>query len=196
MARFDFDCSNDGTCNVGGYYDIMCDVNSDLGGSINETIAADYFTLVQSCLDNKVTIFLIDIHNYTCWNREIIGQGGPTNAQFASVRRQRVGMGVGRDDFLDGLIKSGMGFEELQLNAGLLFIAGNETTATLLTGAVFLLIMHPEVLEKLALEVRVINESFRCYPAVASGAQRIVPSGGAEVVGYTIPEGTVVAVWQ
>ncbi|KAH8807512.1 cytochrome P450 [Xylogone sp. PMI_703] len=140
------------------------------------------------------------------------------NDLTSTKTKQRVEMGVGRDDFLDGLIKSGMGFEELQLNAGLLIIAGSETTATLLTGAVFLLTTHPEVLEKLALEVRsqfrdefeitltsvnrlnymlaVINESFRCYPAVASGAQRIVPSGGAEVAGHTIPESTVVAVWQ
>lgn len=31
---------------------------------------------------------IIDIHNYARWNGDIIGQGGPTNAQFASLWSQ------------------------------------------------------------------------------------------------------------
>jgi len=31
---------------------------------------------------------IIDIHNYARWNGGIIGQGGPTNAQFASLWSQ------------------------------------------------------------------------------------------------------------
>ena len=31
---------------------------------------------------------VIDIHNYARWNKGIIGQGGPTNAQFVSLWTQ------------------------------------------------------------------------------------------------------------
>lgn len=132
--------------------------------------------------------------------------------------KQRLEMGVGRDDFLDGLIKSGMNFEQLKSNAGLLIIAGSETTATLLTGAVFLLTTHTDVLEKLTLEVRsqfkdeseitmdsvrhltymlaVLNEALRFYPPLAITAPRVVPPGGAEIAGCAVPEGTVVGVWH
>ncbi|RFU35718.1 hypothetical protein B7463_g556, partial [Scytalidium lignicola] len=115
IAGFDFGCGNDGTCNLGGYYDIVRDdnglaqlahlaslglntfrlpvgwqtlVNGNLGGAINVTAAADYFTLVQSCLDNGAALCIIDIHNYARWNGGIIGQGGPTNDQFASIWSQ------------------------------------------------------------------------------------------------------------
>ena len=63
-------------------------------------------------------------------------------------------MGTGREDFLDGVISSGMVFTQLKENAALLVIAGSETTATLLTGAIFLLTTQSDVLRKLALEVR------------------------------------------
>jgi endoglucanase len=31
---------------------------------------------------------IIDLHNYARWNGAIIGQGGPTNAQYASIWSQ------------------------------------------------------------------------------------------------------------
>lgn len=132
--------------------------------------------------------------------------------------KQRLKMGTGREDFLNGLIESGMGLKELMSNGGILIIAGSETTSTLLTGAVFLLTTHPDVLDKLALEVRgqfkssdeitltsvnslsymlaVLNESLRHYPPVAISAPRVVPAEGAEIAGCQIPPGTVVGVWQ
>ena len=68
--------------------------------------------------------------------------------------KERVEMGTGREDPLDGVISSGMVFTQLKENAALLVIAGSETTATLLTGAIFLLTTQSDVLRKLALEVR------------------------------------------
>jgi cytochrome P450 len=63
-----------------------------------------------------------------------------------------------RPDFLEGLIrkKDELNLTERQIvgNASLLVIAGSETTATLLSGATFLLTTHPETLRKLEQEVR------------------------------------------
>lgn len=106
----------------------------------------------------------------------------------------------------------------MRLNASVLIVAGSETTATLLSGVVYLLTAHPEVLEKLAQEVRssfsddkeitllsvgnlhymlaCLNETLRHYPPVGIGLPRQVPKGGAMVAGRFVPEGTIVAVWQ
>jgi endoglucanase len=46
-----------------------------------------YDQLVQACLVTRAKC-IIDIHNYARFNDEIIGQGGPTNAQFADLWAQ------------------------------------------------------------------------------------------------------------
>lgn len=103
-------------------------------------------------------------------------------------------------------------------NASVLIIAGSETTATLLSGAVFLLTTNEDKMAKLVQEVRstfkgdgeitlssvnglsymlaCLNESLRRYPPVAIGMPRISPEGGATVAGHFVPGGTTVAVWQ
>lgn len=100
--------------------------------------------------------------------------------------------------------------DKLVRNANVLIIAGSETTATLLSGAVYLLTTHPDKLAKVANEVRsafnseeeitlnsvsrlsymlaCLNEALRCYPPVASGLPRVVPKGGAYVAGKFVPE--------
>jgi len=62
-------------------------VNNNLGGTLDSTNFPKYNTLVQGCL-NTGAYCIIDIHNYARWNGEIIGQGGPTNAQFTSLWSQ------------------------------------------------------------------------------------------------------------
>ncbi|KAI0459980.1 cytochrome P450, partial [Xylaria acuta] len=127
-----------------------------------------------------------------------------------------------RPDFLEGLLRKK---EELKLdqgsltmNAVLLIIAGSETTATLLSGATWLLTSHPEILKKLEQEVRsafksddeitltsvgnltymlaCLNESLRRYPPVAGSLPRVAPKGGAMVDGGFVPEGTIVSLYQ
>lgn len=131
---------------------------------------------------------------------------------------KRLEMGTDRDDFLDNLIKADIPKESLYENASLLVVAGSETSATLLTGALYLLAMNPDTLKRLQEEVRdtfqdekditlssvnnleymlaVIKESLRMYPPAASALPRIVPAGGAEIAGHRIPEGTVVSIFQ
>ncbi|KAI1753600.1 cytochrome P450 [Xylaria castorea] len=127
-----------------------------------------------------------------------------------------------RPDFLEGLLRKK---EELKLdqsrltmNATLLIIAGSETTATLLSGATWLLTRHPEKLRQLEQEVRsafksddeitltsvgnltymlaCLNESLRRYPPVAGSLPRMAPKGGAMVDGSFVPEGTYISVYQ
>ncbi|KAH8888100.1 cytochrome P450 [Thozetella sp. PMI_491] len=108
--------------------------------------------------------------------------------------------------------------EELYLNSQLLVIAGSETIATLLSGAIFLLAQNPEVNATLVGVLRstfdavdemtpastscvaflnaVINEALRIYPPGAINMPRTVPPGGAFVDGRFLPGGTVVGIAQ
>ncbi|KAJ4344254.1 Endoglucanase EG-II [Ascochyta clinopodiicola] len=109
IAGFDFGCSTDGSCG-GSYVDPGANgiaqmkhfatddklnafrlpigwqhlVNNQLGGSIDATVGAAYDNLVQGCLATGA-LCIIDLHNYARWNGAIVGQGGPTNAEFADV---------------------------------------------------------------------------------------------------------------
>jgi endoglucanase len=62
-------------------------VGGQLGGTLNSANLQKYDQLVQGCLKTGA-ICIIDIHNYARWNGKIIGQGGPTNAQFVNLWTQ------------------------------------------------------------------------------------------------------------
>ncbi|KAJ7922405.1 carbohydrate-binding module family 1 protein/Glycoside hydrolase family 5 protein [Mycena leptocephala] len=115
IAGFDFGCNTDGSCTASAAYPPLTQyygkdgkgqmthfVNDDgynvfrlpvgwqfltnnvLGGPVNDANLAEYDALVQTCLATGAYC-IIDIHNYARWNGGIIGQGGPTNAQFAAT---------------------------------------------------------------------------------------------------------------
>ncbi|KAI0398145.1 cytochrome p450 monooxygenase [Xylariaceae sp. FL0594] len=134
--------------------------------------------------------------------------------------RERMQLTEERPDFVKGLLKKKevLSVEQIEINAQVLAVAGSETTATLLSGALFLLGKHPEVLRKLVHEVRTsfksqdeidlvsvnsleymlacINETFRLYPPTPLGLPRVVPKGGCKIAGHWIPQDTSVSVWQ
>lgn len=56
-------------------------------GPLNKKNLANYDLLMQACLKTGAYC-MIDIHNFARWNGDIIGQGGPTNAQFADLWTQ------------------------------------------------------------------------------------------------------------
>ncbi|OTB20736.1 hypothetical protein K445DRAFT_313217 [Daldinia sp. EC12] len=140
----------------------------------------------------------------------------------AETLDERIKSGRERPDLIDMLVKKrgdlGMDFQTLVGNANLLIVAGSETTATLLSGATYLLTMNPHTLAKVTEEVRTsfnndkeitltsvsklrymlacLNESLRQYPPVSNDLPRCVPKGGAEIVGKHLPEGTVCSVFQ
>ncbi|KAI0457256.1 cytochrome p450 monooxygenase [Xylaria acuta] len=134
--------------------------------------------------------------------------------------RSRMEMDAERPDFIEGLLKKRdvLSLEELEMNAAVLVLAGSETTATLLCGALYLLGLHPDILAKVVHEVRTsfksedeinlisvnglsymlacLNETFRLYPPAPAGLPRVVPKGGSNVAGHWIPQDISVAVWQ
>ncbi|KAG8156760.1 hypothetical protein KVR01_013365 [Diaporthe batatas] len=108
--------------------------------------------------------------------------------------------------------------DEVMATSNTLIVAGSETTATVLSAAVYLLTSHPRVLEKLEDEIRssfsseedismlsvqklqytlaVLDESMRMYPAVPTGPPRLIAKGGDTILKQYVPENTVVSVWQ
>lgn len=97
-------------------------------------------------------------------------------------------------------------------------MAGSETTSKLMNGATYLLLTHPEAMEKLRHEVRstfkstdeitvtsvsrlpymlaCLNEALRLYPPVPGDMVRVVRSGGGNIAGHFVPEGTMVECQQ
>lgn len=58
------------------------------GGTIKSNNWATYDKQIQGCLDAGAAMCIVDVHNYARWNGQIIGQGGPSNADFASLWSQ------------------------------------------------------------------------------------------------------------
>ncbi|EJF63845.1 endoglucanase [Dichomitus squalens LYAD-421 SS1] len=115
IAGFDFGCGTDGTCNASGAWPPLTQyygadgagqmqhfveddgfnvfrlpvgwqflTNGAANGDIDEDNWTEYDALVQACLDSGASC-IVDVHNYARFNGEIIGQGGPTNQDFAAL---------------------------------------------------------------------------------------------------------------
>lgn len=59
-------------------------IRSAIVNTLDPTNFAKYDRLVQTCLATGAHC-IVDVHNYARFNNLIIGQGGPTNAQFANL---------------------------------------------------------------------------------------------------------------
>jgi len=56
--------------------------------ALNQNNFATYDSLVSGCLNSGASLCIIDLHNYARFNGKIIGQDGPSAAQFASIWSQ------------------------------------------------------------------------------------------------------------
>ena len=106
----------------------------------------------------------------------------------------------------------GMTRQEIIGTSRVLLVAGSETTATLLSGATYLLLQHPTTLRRVQDEIRkafksadditlrsvsqpnrlpyleaVLQESFRCYPSIPATLPRITGAAGAMIDGAYVP---------
>lgn len=105
------------------------------------------------------------------------------------------------------------------IGAAVIFLAaGSETTATLLSGALYLLLTQPESLEQLTAEIRtsfkseadidmhstsnlpflqaVLQESLRLYPPAPNAFPRRTPAPGQIICGRFVPTKTTVGIHQ
>ena len=146
-----------------------------------------------------------------------------TAMRTVAKRVERGGSSEQHRDFLHYVLRAndekGMSPQEIHVNAFSLSIAGSESTATALSGAVFLVLKHPSVYERAVREVHaahqsvedvtlastlklayldaVITETLRLYPPVAITMPRRVPvsaAAGETVAGAFVPAGTTVGV--
>lgn len=143
----------------------------------------------------------------------------------AAIKRKADRSKDGRADFMEFMLKHSEEKEpisdaELGANAHILFMAGSETTATLLAGATYYLLRNPEVMAKAVKEVReafksedeitfgtasarlpfmlaCLEEALRMYPPVPTVLLRTTPLDTiSKVSGHDIPPGTHVGVSQ
>lgn len=107
--------------------------------------------------------------------------------------------------------------EELIAEAGILIVAGTDTTATSLTATIFYLVHYPDALSRVKEEVRkqfasiddirigkelssckflfaCFDEAMRLSPGVGAILQREILRGGLMVDGHILPEGTDVGI--
>lgn len=128
---------------------------------------------------------------------------------------KRLTQDTNRPDVWTNIIRNegdkGMSKPEMFSNAGVLMIAGSETTASVLATATFIVLKHPAEGQKLIEDIRqafksyddisldavnrmpyldaFIKESMRYHPAVPAGFPRIVPPGGDIISGHYVAAG-------
>jgi cytochrome P450 len=100
---------------------------------------------------------------------------------------------------------------EIESTSVILILGGSETSATLLSGAVYYLLKHPRMMQKLVEEIRgqfqkeqdinivtvskltylqaVIKEALRIFPPVTIGSPRLVEGDGKAIAGIMVPGG-------
>ncbi|KAH8204051.1 hypothetical protein TruAng_001733 [Truncatella angustata] len=201
--------------------------------------------LAERCQDGTAAVNLRDWYNFTTF--DVIGilafgedfgclQEGKYHPWVAAIAlairegglvsalvklQRRIDIGNNEPDIIGRLIDRkddlNFSFETLRANAGGLAVAGSETTATLLTGITYLLLTHPDHLQKVTEEIRstfqdtnditltsvnglpymlaCLNEALRLYPPVPNGLPRVTPLGGTNIANTFVPGRTVVSVW-
>ncbi|GES60414.1 cytochrome P450 [Aspergillus terreus] len=134
--------------------------------------------------------------------------------------RERMKLEMDRHDLIEGLLRKkddlDLDMDHIEANANVLLIAGSETTATLLSGVTYFLLMNPKALLRLTEEVRdafnseaeidmqsvsrlpymlaCLDEALRMYPPVPNGLPRVVPKNGGRIAGRFVEGGTPVAI--
>lgn len=194
-------------------FDIIADLTfgESLGGLENNNLH-HVVTSVLLFIERGKKLFVInDLLGPLAWLvRPVIAPGVEKGfMDQLNYTREAVNKRLGKDsdmarkDFMSGLLrgmdeKAISSTQELITNSNTLFVAGSDTTATLLTACTFYLLSTPQVHKKAVEEVRsafesaadidftkatarlpymlaVLNETFRLYPPVPTSLERVVP---------------------
>ncbi|PMD53922.1 cytochrome P450 monooxygenase-like protein [Hyaloscypha bicolor E] len=133
-------------------------------------------------------------------------KGREKHDQYSKAKSERrLDKHTDRKDFISYILRhndeKGMSREEIIKTTNLLIIAGSETSATLLSGAMFYLLKNPSTLKKLKLAKMpylnaVLQEALRVYPPAPGLFSRKMLPGGAVINGYFIPANASVGVLQ
>jgi cytochrome P450 len=141
--------------------------------------------------------------------------------KFAEDRvKERLERKTARPD-LWGLITGGsdgkkacLSLDQMVGNAALFMVVGSETTATVLSGTLYLLLKNPQCMARLRQEIydnfgskedmtlealprltymtAVLDEAMRVYPGAPETLARLVPAGGMQICDKYVPQGTTV----
>lgn len=142
-------------------------------------------------------------------------------ASLMRVRR-RMSKETAHPDFMHYFLRSaekkGLTMPVIEAQASVLVLAGSESTAVAITGAVYYILSNPTVHEKLRKEIRdtfptcadiqlravqsklpyldaVVQETMRIHPPFANGFPRVVEDkNGAVICGKWVPKGTAVSI--
>ncbi|GME59427.1 Cytochrome P450 [Neofusicoccum parvum] len=111
-----------------------------------------------------------------------------------------------------GSNKGKISVPQMHAHGASFMLAGTETTATILSGLIYLLLKNPDTMQKIVEEVRQVQteeeltfenlarmkylaaclqEAFRCYPPVSVGLPRVTPPGGNAICGKWVPENRI-----
>ncbi|KAJ5100525.1 hypothetical protein N7456_006577, partial [Penicillium angulare] len=128
-----------------------------------------------------------------------------------------------RPDFFANILKHkdtnrAFSLPELYSTGNTMIVAGSETTATLLSGATYFVLMNPDIWAKVRDEVRgafnsedeitidgvskleylgaILTETLRIYPPVPGSLPRLVGDQGDMIAGNWVPPHTIVSVHQ
>lgn len=193
--------------------------------------SSKYDGWIKSIFESLRPLTIVQALSFFPWLKRIALDTVPKNLQgdikqqqqqTEAKMRRRMAVTASRGDLMEGLLKKKdelhLSTEELIGNAQVLILAGSETTASLLSGVIYLLLQNAVAYRQLVDEVRstfnsekdinfvsvsqlsymlaCLNEALRIYPPVANGLPRVVPKGGAQILGQYIPEQTYVAIPQ
>ncbi|KAF2182923.1 isotrichodermin C-15 hydroxylase [Zopfia rhizophila CBS 207.26] len=153
---------------------------------------------------------------FACIPKGMIKHQQASMAFGAEAAKRRMEMQTDRNDFMSYILKQEgekrMTESEIEAAAITFIVAGSETTATMLSGTMYLLCTNPAMLRKLTSMVRtdfpsesdltlvklqqhkylnaVLQEGLRLYPPAPDNLFRVTPDTGSIVMGEMVPPHT------
>ncbi|GME43548.1 Cytochrome p450 protein [Neofusicoccum parvum] len=205
-------------------FDIMGELT--FGESLGLLDQSEYSPWVSAIFKNVKAVTIRTLQQQYPIVRSLVRIFMPRSMQLArqnhyqySVDRvdRRLGTETDKADIWNLVLDKNKGvlsLSDMHANASVFMVAGTETTATLLSGLSYHLLMNRDKLQKATDEVRSLSEEqlnlealphleylsacfeegLRCYPPVPSGLLREVPQGGNTICGEWLPPKTCICV--